>query len=246
MTNERLRAALLQNGFTPNSLAVKLGVDTKTVERWVKGRVPHRSNRYTLSSTLGFDEAYLWPDALSRDQVAAASSSEILAVYPHRSEIPRDVWHRLFEATDEEIGILVYAGLFMAEDSRLHKIFLKKAKAGVRVRLLLGDPDDLHVTERGNEEGIGEAVSAKVRNALVLYQSLRGVDGIEFRLHRTVLYNSIYRADDQLIVNTHVYGLPAPQAPAWHLRKVAGGELTNVYLESFERVWDKAHPLAED
>jgi hypothetical protein len=35
------------------------------------------------------------------------------------------------------------------------------------------------------------------------------VEGVEFRLHRTVLYNSIYRADDQVLVNTHVFGLAA-------------------------------------
>ena len=86
-------------------------------------------------------------------------------------------------------------------------------------------------------------MAAKIRNALVLYRAPCDVDGVEFRMHRTVLYNSIYRADDQLFVNTHVYGVPAPHAPVWHLRKVAGGELASIYLESFERVWDTAVPL---
>ena len=58
-----------------------------------------------------------------------------------------------------------------------------------------------------------------------MYRPLRDVDGIEFRLHRTVLYNSIYRADDQLLVNTHIYGFPAAQAPVFHLRRVAGGDM---------------------
>ncbi|MGH4015940.1 MAG: hypothetical protein ACRDSL_18870 [Pseudonocardiaceae bacterium] len=29
---------------------------------------------------------------------------------------------------------------------------------------------------------------------------------MQFRLHSTVLYNSIYRADDELLVNPHVHG----------------------------------------
>ena len=66
---------------------------------------------------------------------------------------------------------------------------------------------------------------------------------MEFRLHRTVLYNSIYRADDQVLVNTHVFGLAAAQAPAWHLRKLPGGELASLYLDSFERVWETATPV---
>jgi hypothetical protein len=80
------------------------------------------------------------------------------------------------------------------------------------VRILLGDPDSQVVADRGDDEGIGDTVPAKVRNALALYRPLRQVEGVEFRLHRTVLYNSIYRADDEVLVNTHVFGLAAAQA----------------------------------
>ena len=35
--------------------------------------------------------------------------------------------------------------------------------------------------------------------------------GIEVRLHATTLYNSLYRFDQSLLVNTHAYGaLPRP------------------------------------
>jgi len=62
-------------------------------------------------------------------------------------------------------------------------------------------------------------------------------------MHSTVLYNSIYRADDQILVNTHIYNCPAAQAPVLHLRRVAGGSMVSTYLESFERVWDGATPM---
>jgi hypothetical protein len=80
---------------------------------------------------------------------------------------------------------------------------------------------------------------------VVLYRSLGAGGAVEFRFHQTILYNSIYRADDQLLVNTHIYGITAAFAPVWHLRKVAGGEIAAAYLESFERVWDTAVPLPE-
>lgn len=86
-------------------------------------------------------------------------------------------------------------------------------------------------------------MAARIRNAIVLYQPLRQVDGIEFRLHGTVLYNSIFGADDQVLVNTHIYSFPASQAPVLHLRRVAGGDMVTTYLDSFERVWDGATPL---
>jgi transcriptional regulator with XRE-family HTH domain len=245
MPNERLRAALLERGLTPAALGEEIGVDQKTVERWMSGRTPYRRHRYAVASRLQLDEAYLWPGALSREQVAAASDSEVLAIYAHRSDVPRDTWERLFASAEREIGVLVYAGLFLAEDAAAKKVLTERSRAGVRVRILLGDPDSQPVAERGADEGVDDAMAAKIRNALVLYRSLRGTGGVEFRFHRTILYNSIYVSDDQLLVNTHVYGVTAALAPVWHLRKVAGGEIAKTYLDSFERVWDTAVPLPE-
>jgi phosphatidylserine/phosphatidylglycerophosphate/cardiolipin synthase-like enzyme len=218
-------------------------VDPKTVERWVtKGRIPYRAHRYAVAAFFGVDESYIWPDALGRDQVAAVSESEIVAVYPHRSEVPRDVWEHLFSSAEREIGVLVYAGLFLSEDARVQRTLKDKARSGVQVRILLGDPDSPVVAERGEDEGVGDAMAAKIRNALALYRPLRAVEGVEFRFHRTVLYNSIYLGDDQVLVNTHIHGVAAAQAPVWHLHKLAGGELASLYLDSFERVWESATP----
>jgi hypothetical protein len=237
---------MVELGLTHHALAEELGVNVKTVERWVVGDyLPFPRNRHRLAIRLGREESYLWPDALSRDKAAALSESEIVRVYPHRADMPMDEWRQLFESASKEIGVLVYAGLFLAENAGLHRVLRKKAKAGTRVRILLGDPDDTHIAERGEEEGVGDAVAAKIRNAVVLYRDLVNVAGIEFRMHRTVLYNSIYRADDRLYVNTHVYGLPAAQAPVWHLRRIPGGELARHYLESFELVWSNAIPMRE-
>ena len=67
--------------------------------------------------------------------------------------------------------------------------------------------------------------------------------GIEVRQHDSVLYNSIYRFDDEMLVNTHVVGSPAPQNPVLHLRRLPGGHLFEHYLKSFDRVWDAADAL---
>lgn len=244
MPNERLRAALLERGLTTESLAAKIEVDGKTVERWItKNRTPYRRHRYAVASELGMDEAYLWPDALSPEQALGASESEIVTTFPHRWAVPNDLWRRIFETAEDEIAVLVYSGLFLAEDTGVQRTLRDKAESGVRVRILLGDPDSQHVARRGADEGIDEAMAGKIRNAIVLYKGLRTLDAVEFRLHDTVLYNSIYRADDQVLVNSHIYGLPAAQAPVMHLRRVAGGTMVTNYLESFDRVWDSATPM---
>jgi hypothetical protein len=151
---------------------------------------------------------------------------------------------RLFGSAEREIAILAYSALFLAEDTGILRILADKGQAGLAVRIALGDPDGQHAVEHGKEEGIGDAMAAKIRNALILYRPLRDVANIEIRLHRTVLYNSIYRADQQMLVNQHTYGIPAAQAPMFRLADTGSGEMVALYQESFERVWASATPLA--
>ncbi|WP_243725471.1 hypothetical protein [Actinomadura rubrisoli] len=75
------------------------------------------------------------------------------------------------------------------------------------------------------------------------YRPLAG--HVDIRLHDTPLYNSIYRFDDEMIVNSHVYGILAAYTPTMRIRRV-DGVYFNTYLESFERVWASARPLTED
>src|SRR3981081_680606 len=93
------------------------------------------------------------------------------------------------------------------------------------------------VEQRGIDEGIGNAIPTKIRNTIVNLGSLIGMPGIEFRLHGPGLYNSIYRADDTMLVNAHVYGIGAYLAPILHLRHLPGADLFTTYLNSFEAVW---------
>ncbi|MEV2278985.1 XRE family transcriptional regulator [Nocardiopsis sp. NPDC049922] len=244
MPNERLRAALLQRGVTPADVAEAIGVDAKSVERWItQGRTPYRRHRYSAAAYLGVEETYIWPEALSPEQSKTASQSEIIEIYPHRWSVPPDLWKRLFKSAEEEISILVFSGFFLADDPSMLKLLADKARAGVRVRITLGDPESEAVAQRGRDEGIDELMSSKIKNVILMHKPVRAVEGAEYRLHGTTLYNSLYRADDELLVNTHVYGAPAAQAPVFHLRKIPGGGMMSTYMESYEKVWDGATPL---
>ncbi len=132
---------------------------------------------------------------------------------------------RLFESAQREIDILAYSALFVAEDAGILRILAEKGRARVTVRIALGDPDGPHAAQRGEEEGIGDAMAAKIRNALMLYRPLGAVQNIELRLHRTVLYNSIYRADGQFLVNQHpgyVWVEAEDLGGPWHCRPPDG------------------------
>lgn len=240
--NENLRRAMLRVRLREDDVAARLSVDPKTVRRWLEGRVPYPSNRAALASLIGADEADLWPE-VGGPLVERKRPEELARVYPHRWAISRETWARFFSSAEQEIDILAYSALFLAEDAGFLDIVAGKARAGVRVRITLGDPDSPRVAERGAEEGIGDAMPAKVRNALALFRPLCAVPNVELRLHEAILYNSIYRADDQLFVNQHTYGIPAAHSPVFQIASASSGDMAGTYLDSIERIWSAASPI---
>jgi transcriptional regulator with XRE-family HTH domain len=244
MSNDRLRDAMLRNGLTPTAIAERVGVDPKTAERWItQGRAPYPRYRFEIAALVKEDEAYLWPDVMSEARADRIAQSELVQLYPRRAAISMDLWQRLIEHATSRIEILVYVGLFLPEQyPQLMKDLAEKAAGGAKVRIMLGDPDSPEVARRGAEEGIGDAIASKVRNVLTFYAKLRNVPGVAIHLHGTPLYNSIYRFDDEMVVNSHVLGFPAAHAPALHLRRLSGGDLFGIYADSFDRIWSTSTP----
>ena len=240
--NEPLRRALLRARMREDDVAARLGVDPKTVRRWLDGRTPYPSSRLALADLLGADEADLWPGA-SGPLSVGSRPEELGAVYSHRSAIPRAVWARFFESANHEIWILAYSALFLAEDAGIVATLAEKGRGGVPVRIALGNPEGSPVTRRGVEEGIGAAMPAKIRNAMTLFRPLAAVSNVKIRLHDAVLYNSIYRADEDLLVNQHVFGTPAAHAPVFSVRVAGGRGMAATYIDSFDQVWGAATPL---
>jgi hypothetical protein len=231
---------MLKAGYDAESLAAAAQVGVKSAERWLSGRnTPYPRTRFRVARLLGEDESYLWPDAADRRGLAGA---ELLAAYPRRSDVPRDAWTDLLRQAGRSVDVLAFAGLFLTEEHPdWIPTLVQKAEAGVRVRLLLGDPDGRQVGARDDEHQIGGGVTGRVHAVLNHYRPV--ADAVEIRLHDTPLYNSIYRFDDEMIVNTHVYGMLAAYTPCLRLRRIDGA-FFHTYLESFERVWASARPPA--
>ena len=244
MGNERLRSCITGARLTIPEVAAQVGVDPKTVERWiVLGRIPHRSHRWATASLLGTDEAYLWPELADERRTQAASTSELVTLYPNRGAVPGALWRSLLEAASDRIDVLVFAGLFLPDGyPEIAELLASKAEQATKVRLILGDPDSDAVRRRGEEERIGDGLAARVRLGLMYLRDAIGAPGVELRFHATTLDNSIYRFDDDMLVNAHVYGAPAAHSPVLHLRRLPGGQLFDHYQASFERVWEQASP----
>lgn len=244
MSNDRLVGAIGAAGMTTSQFAEKLGVDPKTIERWVtRGRVPHRTNRVAASALLGVDEGYLWPSVADDPRRQSASRAELVEFYPTRASIPAAMWTSLIAEAVEAFDLLAFAALPLVDQTDFVARLAERAEAGVHVRVLLGDPAGPAVALRGREEGMGASVASRVALALGYFRDGLGMPGFEVRLHDTTLYASIYRSDNTMLANVHVYGSPAGQSPVLHLQRVPGGRCFAHYARSFDRVWTEATPI---
>src|SRR5215213_9823833 len=116
MPNYRLRNALLAAELTNAGLAAAVGVDAKSVERWItKDRQPHPRTRAAVAHLLGFDETYFWPALLGSLGNLGASRAELVQVWPTRNDVPAEVWRTLLQQTSHHLDVLVYAGGFLVE-----------------------------------------------------------------------------------------------------------------------------------
>lgn len=237
--NAALRKALAEAQLTETDVAAHLGVDPKTVRRWLSGQRPYPRHRWALAELLQVDEGRLWPDRDEPVKDRTRLSEHAQHVYAHRWQVAREIWSELFSEAEEEIGILAYSGLFLADDAGILNLLSERARAGVNVRILLGEPDSHSVKQRGRDEGIGEMSIARARNSMLLFQALIDAKGVIIRTHSTTLYNSIYITDCKILVNHHIYGLPAAKAPVSEISRELSPGIADIYVRSFEEAWVK-------
>jgi hypothetical protein len=230
---------------SPLQLSEHLAVDPKTVERWIaQERIPHRRHRLATAARLGVDDAYLWPGTEQDARNQSATRAEFTDVYPNRGAVPASLWLELIDSATEAIDLLAFAASFLHDTiPDLDQLLIDKAHSGVPVRLLFGEPTSAAVELRGKEEGIGDLLSARCRLTWTYLKDVLATPGVDGRAHGSTLYASLFRFDDRLLVNAHVYGAPANHSPVYAITRVPGGRLFANYMTSFERTWATAAPV---
>lgn len=240
--NNRLRGAMLAARVTIEGIAEATGVDPKTVQRWLNGRVPHARHRWAVATLLGEDEAAIWP-VQGRERRPTGVKSEVVAAYGRREQLGPAVWEDLIVAARSRIDILGYSLYFMTEQHPDLLELLLSRPTGCQTRILLADPSCTQVRHRDAEEGSPGALPARIRSTLHILLAMGPRPGIEIRHHEAPAYNSVFRFDDQMIVTPHLYGTPGSRSPLLHLRNQGPDGLFASFLGHFEALWKNAVPV---
>jgi hypothetical protein len=234
--------------MTGPALARAVGVDEKTVERWVAqdGRVPHPRHRWAACEALGVDEAVLWPEAI-RAAVKTGPDREIAAVYPYRSACPASLWRKLITSATREITLAGYTSYFLwIEQPNLGAALRRKAGQGCKVRFLVGDPDSEVTRHRETVEATSLTVSTRIAVTLEQLERLRGTGGIEARFSDRHVALSVFTFDREMIVTPHLASLPGHLSPAFHLRRCQDDGVFDRFTMHVQALWDGARNVWDD
>jgi transcriptional regulator with XRE-family HTH domain len=232
-TNERLYALLVATDQTSARFAGKVGVDPKTVERWITtGRNPHPRIARRAANLLNVDDVYLWPTLYARRQATIKPADELIACYPGRTAIPADLWSRLFDGARERVDIMADFGL--TDHVRdLPGLLRGKATKNVRVRVVLADPDT----------ATNPLDAARLQATEAIYQPLAACEGVSVARYAGPLATTVIRIDDDVLVRSPIDGCPAALAPVLHLRYLPAGSMARLYLTSLDCVWETSIPV---
>jgi hypothetical protein len=251
LPNDRLVQQLHAKRLSYPRFATLVGVDVKTVRRWLANATYNvrEDNARRAAGVLDCTPHDLWPNQFlpSTANTLTATSPDgpfTATLYASRTQLPIAAWKQHFADATTGIDILVFAATFLFDTlDGFPDILLDAATRGVQVRFLVGDPDSATMIIRGDEEAIGEAVIARCRTTVELLAPHANTPGLHIRTHCSTLYTSIYRVDDTMIVNFHIYGSPGRNNPVLVLSRHHEPRLWATLEQAFTRVWDNATPL---
>jgi hypothetical protein len=221
-----------------DDLAQRMQVDAKTVSRWISTeRVPHPRSRTRAAEILGVPAAVLWPEA----STTLSGPDDLTGFYRTRTDIPPAMVQSLLAGATTNVDVLAFAGSWLWDTvPGFARTLIAKAESGVAVRVCLGDPESEAVRIRGQEEGIGDGMAARCKLALTYAQPLADAAPGAVRRSGATLYASILRFDRDVLLNTHLWSVPAGDAPVFTLRMRGPDSLAAHVIASFDRVWEHA------
>ncbi|HVA61913.1 MAG TPA: helix-turn-helix transcriptional regulator [Mycobacteriales bacterium] len=235
--NAALAHLLHLAGHTPRSLAERIGVDEKTVQRWLAGTTtPYARHRYAAARLLGVEPADLWPA-----ETTGSCDSDLVTLYDSRLDIPDDVWATTIGAPGS-VDILANDLTWLAESQPLLLAELAcNALIGATITVALLDPEHVDTT---SDVGALDA-AARSRRSLHDLDPLLDIDRAihsQVRVHGATPV-TIYRFGRQMFVQPVLPGLSDSLAPVQHLERKTDAGPFDRYLAYLRHIWQQATPV---
>lgn len=243
--NDALRQAMAAARVTEGQLAAHIGVDVKTIGRWIKhpGRLPHARHRWAASEKLRVPEEALWPTA-PRAQARTGPDREIVSVFPYRSAAPTALWRQLINGAKRELTFAGYTNYFLwLEQANLGPLLRRKAAAGCNIRFLIGDPASPVTRAREVEEDVPITLSMRIAVTVGELQKLHGTPGIEGRYEDGHVNISVFRFDDDMIVTPILARRVGHDSPMLHLHRHQDDGMFDRFMEHVDELWGRGRNI---
>ena len=168
---------------------------------------------------------------------------EIQNAWPTRSAMPSTDWAELVGGASRELTFAGYTSYFVwLTIPNLRDVLHTKARAGAKIRFLLGDPDSEITRTREAVESVPLTVSSRIAISINELAPLRDIPGVEVRYSDRHISLSVWTFDDEMIVSTHVAASVGHDSPTYRLRRSGDGGLYKAYSDHVAALWDTARP----
>ncbi|HUC24140.1 MAG TPA: helix-turn-helix domain-containing protein [Streptosporangiaceae bacterium] len=176
------------------------------------------------------------------------SDREIISVYPNRSQVPRDLWERLFTSARGEITLGGYTNYFFwTEIAGFSRLLQEKAREGVQVRILVGDPEGEVTRRREAIENAALSLTTRIKITLDEVAKIGSTPNLEVRVSdvnaEAHVSRSVFRFDNEALVSEHIAEKLGHGSLTFHLRRLQEGGAFDQYVEHVEHLWSGGHPL---
>lgn len=219
MANDNLRHALDSADLQPDHLAELIGVDIRTVRRWLSGRPPYPRHRTKIARALQIPEQALWPDLPPPTHPQAR---DLINGYPDPDTIGIPSTESLIQAAGEQIDLLDHTLADYLQPAAMTELLLAKARDGVQVRIMVSEPGQ-HLTPLVGQQGI----------------ELRAVDPDDHHI--------LHRYDNAMLLTLPLPGeLDEPPA-LLHIQRRGPDGLFDRYAAYYQDTWENgSDPLATE
>ncbi len=224
MASDNLKTTLQRAGLTAEQFAEIIGVDPKTVQRWVAGRTPYPRHRATVARALNTTEHELWPDDVPPPSGASAPDH-------HAPASVGDVIGAWGQDTDPDVPDLAK---FISQ-------------AGTHIDLL-DDTSDL-LRAPGLASALIDRATNRCQVRVLTYLPIRDLQPliahkhIELRLSELSPAHALIRADDTMLLSLTLAGENDQPPPLLQLHRQTTAGLFDRLARHLEELWDASDEI---